>query len=644
LRRRLAGLFLLLLAVLGARASYAQSALAVAPESCVYRQGDDVRWAAANLDETAWTTTANWPGDQVRSPFWWMRCRFEPARLAAVVDPVMQVTGNAAYEVYIDGQLAGASGNRKTGRYTMGTVTVWRASAFTLRSGPVVVALRMTLTQQIGDLNPLPIVSLGDKRLQYGEYVQRVDAGVKSRWVTWACHSFIAAAGALFFALYLFNRSQRFLLYISLTWMLLAALRFNELLWFAGSHTPSRLVVLLYAVGQSEDVFLIFFYFSLMGRRMGWLLRLTITLAAIYSVLALTVAVLPVRLSVPLSWAIDSNSWTSSPFLVAMLLSIILSQKAFLPLRSLSREQIPLYITCSFWMLMDTLYLGAQLPGVSTDPGFFLRFQPVRSVAVLLSVIALTLLLIGRLRHGNQQRATLEGEMQAARNIQQHLIPAAVESAPGWRIDAVSLPAREVGGDFYRCTLLAGGRQRLLLGDVSGKGAAAAMTAAMLLGAAAGHEDSSPAELLAHLNRVLHVSGVGGMATCLCALLEPGGRVTLAQAGHLAPYLDGNEVTCESGLPLGLVAEANFQESSIAVPRGGRMMIFSDGVIEARNSSGELFGFDRTRVLSREPAEAIARAAQLFGQDDDITVLTLTRLGNGAEADAPNSATALASA
>jgi len=182
---------------------------------------------------------------------------------------------------------------------------------------------------------------------------------------------------------------------------------------------------------------------------------------------------------------------------------------------------------------------------------------------------------------------------------------------------------REVGGDFYLCRVLPNGHQRILLGDVSGKGAAAAMAATLLLGAAEERHSDSPVELLSHMNRVLCRAHLGGFATCLCVDLAPDGELTLANAGHLSPYRGGVEVETAGGLPLGITTNAEFAASQLTLCIGETFTFVSDGVVEARGPQGELFGFVRTAAISTQAAEEIARTAQQFGQEDDITVLTV---------------------
>ena len=108
--------------------------------------------------------------------------------------------------------------------------------------------------------------------------------------------------------------------------------------------------------------------------------------------------------------------------------------------------------------------------------------------------------------------------------------------------------------------------------------------------------------------------------------------MTAANAGHILPYVDGREIPAETGLPLGLSADSIYPEMTIHLPLGSQLALVTDGIVEARNPHGELFGFDRTAALSNQPAEEIAAAAQSFGQEDDITVLTLCMASDGVAA------------
>jgi len=186
-----------------------------------------------------------------------------------------------------------------------------------------------------------------------------------------------------------------------------------------------------------------------------------------------------------------------------------------------------------------------------------------------------------------------------------------------------------VGGDFYRVQPGKDGDVLVVVGDVSGKGLRAAMTVSAIIGSLRIMAACGPAEILCGLNHSLVGSLPGGFVTCLVAQLHANGSCTVANAGHLAPYRNGEEITVPPGLPLGIVASADYTQMTVHLRRGDVLTFVSDGVVEARNTGGELFGFDRTRQISRQSAEAIAEAAQRFGQEDDITVLTLEYSGAG---------------
>jgi serine phosphatase RsbU (regulator of sigma subunit) len=163
------------------------------------------------------------------------------------------------------------------------------------------------------------------------------------------------------------------------------------------------------------------------------------------------------------------------------------------------------------------------------------------------------------------------------------------------------------------------------IGDVSGKGMPAALTVSLIVGTLRTLADytHSPGEILTALIRRMLARSHGGFTTCLVLRLDPDGTFTAANAGHIAPYLGGREIEIENGLPLGLAETTEYQETTIRLQHEDRLTLLTDGVVEARNPQGELLGFERTRELSTHPARAVAAAAQSFGQEDDITVLSL---------------------
>ena len=245
-----------------------------------------------------------------------------------------------------------------------------------------------------------------------------------------------------------------------------------------------------------------------------------------------------------------------------------------------------------------------------------------------LAISALVIALLGYIFHQQRitadERAEMRGELSAARQVQHLLIPDKMLVAPGVTVSSAFLPASEVGGDFYLCRALPNGSQRVLLGDVSGKGVAAAITSALLLGAADRCDHLRPASVLNELNAALRNSGIEGFTTCLCADLSFSGVLLIANAGQLPPYRNGVEIEIPPSLPLGVDRAAEYTDLSLQLAPGDSLTFLSDGVVEARNAVGELFGFDRTRQLSSRAAQQIADAAVAFGQQDDITVLTLS--------------------
>ena len=227
----------------------------------------------------------------------------------------------------------------------------------------------------------------------------------------------------------------------------------------------------------------------------------------------------------------------------------------------------------------------------------------------------------------SREQARGAAELEAAREIQQRLVPAKLPQVNGYAIEAAYFPAQEVGGDFYQVFAQSDGAQLVVVGDVSGKGLKAAMTGTLALGAlrALAAEGLGPGAVLTRLNRQQSETQDGGFITCICARVTEQGEVTLANAGHLPPYRNGEELQVSSDLPLGISPEETYKECSFHLEPGDQLTLLSDGVLEATEQEGELFGFERMRAISAQTAESIAGAALKFGQEDDITVLTLAR-------------------
>ncbi len=254
---------------------------------------------------------------------------------------------------------------------------------------------------------------------------------------------------------------------------------------------------------------------------------------------------------------------------------------------------------------------------------------PLQVFVQLIFVVALLAFLIRRFASSRAQEERYSADLEAARTLQHVLIPETLPSIPGLDISIAYHPAQEVGGDFYQILSLpvtaanAQSDTLIVIGDVAGKGLPAAMTVSMLVGALRSIVETtrSPAEILAGLNRRLVGRG-SGFTTCLAMRLSSSGNLILANAGHLAPYRNGQEILTSPALPLGLDPSAVFAEETYRLAQGDRLTLLTDGVPEA-TSHKELFGFERTAEISASPAGAIAEAALHFGQADDITVLSI---------------------
>jgi serine phosphatase RsbU (regulator of sigma subunit) len=233
-----------------------------------------------------------------------------------------------------------------------------------------------------------------------------------------------------------------------------------------------------------------------------------------------------------------------------------------------------------------------------------------------------------------------------ARRIQQASLPKEVPQLEGWQITPYYQPAREVGGDFYDFFELEDGRVGVVVGDATGKGMPAALvaeaTSNMLRAAAQALGSSSSGAVLSRVNETLFARIPSNMfVTCFYAILEPEkGSLTYANAGHDLPYLrrvsrDAEELRAR-GMPLGLMPRMDYEEKEIVLDAGEAALFYSDGLVEAHNPGGEMFGFPKLRTLVAEHGEERSLGDILMEelyfftgdgwvQEDDITLLTLER-------------------
>jgi len=277
-------------------------------------------------------------------------------------------------------------------------------------------------------------------------------------------------------------------------------------------------------------------------------------------------------------------------------------------------------------------FASGRLESIVSTPLFTLAGNQFNALTIanLLMLASIVYAVYRQTLNATHRQTVLELEVRNARVVQQVLIPEEIPEVSGFAIQAVYRPFGEVGGDFFQILPVADGGGLVVIGDVSGKGMPAAMMVSLLVGTVRtlAHYTQSPGEILAAMNERMIGRSNGGFTTCLVLRTSSDGSLVAANAGHIAPYLAGRELELESGLPLGLAPGVAYTEACFELGLGAQLTLVTDGVVEARAKSGELLGFERTAGLSVGTAETIAEAAQAFGQDDDITVLTLTFAGS----------------
>ncbi|HEX3891314.1 MAG TPA: SpoIIE family protein phosphatase [Terracidiphilus sp.] len=316
------------------------------------------------------------------------------------------------------------------------------------------------------------------------------------------------------------------------------------------------------------------------------------------------------------------------------------------------------FLTGAWYTVSNVAFQGVRYTHWTLSPKMgqpmFTLFGSIFPMLLVLRTLLFLSILYAVIRYAadyRRRQGTLEQEYKSARELQQVLIPEDLPALPGYAFTSAYKPAQEVGGDFFQVIPLNGedaGSTLILLGDVSGKGLKAAMTVSLIVGAVRTLAQfvHSPAAILAELNARLDGRMQGGFVTCLALQLREDGTCVMASAGHPAPYLNNHALELPGALPLGVLATTSYEEKTIELREGDHFALYTDGLLEARSASGEIFSFDRLDSLfaTRPDAAHATEAAVDFGQDDDITVLTLTRLVRGEKSTTQLIAPALAGA
>jgi serine phosphatase RsbU (regulator of sigma subunit)/anti-sigma regulatory factor (Ser/Thr protein kinase) len=252
-----------------------------------------------------------------------------------------------------------------------------------------------------------------------------------------------------------------------------------------------------------------------------------------------------------------------------------------------------------------------------------------------------------------RERERLAQEMRVARVIQQTLLPKEIPALPGWQMAAHWQPARAVSGDFYDFIEFPDGKLAIIVGDVTDKGVPAALVMATTRSVlrAAAERLVSPGAVLEHANNTLCPDIPSNMfVTCLYALLDPRtGELRYANAGHNLPYQRTAQGVVElraRGMPLGLMPEMPYEEKETRLEAGDQIVFYSDGLVEAHNPQGEIFGFPRLRellagaVCTNELIFCMVEALRAFTgpdweQEDDVTFVSMARDEQAGEGQRP---------
>jgi hypothetical protein len=651
---------LLILCLPAATATHAQTLTAAYPGKGVFTTtgnwrfhlGDDPRWLAPTFDDSAWEQlSADEPWGAQTHPgytgFAWYRRQIDIANvtgpLSIYVPPI-----ESAYELTFNGQRIGGFGQ-------LPPHAVWApnpvSNVFPLPKPDATGHLRGVLTLRVwkamlastdpidgGGLNGPPLI--GDSKLLANTLALQETKRERRDLIRIIQNAVFFIVAAIALGMWAFDRSRKLHLWLGIF-----------LLGFAGQFEASfpalwRLEVFdwaqlylnaIYAAINLGFWMLILVLFGLDRERL-WR-RTTAILAAVY------LLAYAVDTTTTFYWA---SSWPPLRSIDAFTTAIytILPLYLFILLAAGLRRRrdltlLPTVLACAalqtYTLIVTAVGQGAQFT--------HLNFQKIFTAATIhlgpynfnvngqLQAIVLVTLVATIYREQIRERSRrlfVESELRSAQEIQSVLVPEATPSIPGFDITSLYWPAGEVGGDMFQVIPSPAGDVLIILADVSGKGLKAAMTVSLLVGAVRTLADTTtnPLNLLNGLNKRLIGRSNGGFSTCLVLHVSSTGLVTLANAGHLPPHLNGLAIPMEGSLPLGLIPGAEFPVSHLQLNEGDDLTLYTDGVLEAqRETTGELFGFDRTHALlaTRPSVQTIAETARTFGQADDITVIKITR-------------------
>lgn len=630
-----------------------------------FHTGDDPRWATPDFDDSAWEEYVLAPGVQSLTPervvdmedlpgwqnhghpgyagYGWYRIQLTLAADAMPVALLMPVAVDNSYEVYLNGRLIGKLGRLDGFQLSYlphpqfipipaDAARIGQPNTLAIRCWSEPWQANPRRPEIFGGLRALPLFGSSELVKVFSKSVPQRDTaswGYGGPWLLLLAWD--GAVGLISIFLFLLSRTRREYLWAGV------ALCSGALIWVANEalefRHPAQLTFIL-------------------GRLGLWVGMFSIPLAAMYLlgvprthwkrgnyfVSSLNAVRTLVSVGVVLGFLPASSAFERIDYVLKWIpsaLGVLLVLIGIDGIRSLGRKA---------WVLMAPgLFFGAEIVCFTFTDTDFVKLSPGLEAWVTTAghvctfCVAPAVLIILLLRFAQQQRENgrLVEDMRQAREVQQLTIPAKLPEVSWLEIESEYLPAQEVGGDFFQIIPVAGDDSVVIVaGDVTGHGLKAAMLVSLIVGAITTEvaHSADPLNLLCSLNERLCARG-DSQATCLAIRISADGTATMANAGHLPPYLNGKELPIDGSLPLGMIAAASFSTLEFDLNEADQLLLISDGVVEAQND-GQLFGFDRIQQLiaGQESARQLASAAAQFGQKDDITVLSITRTKSRQEA------------
>jgi hypothetical protein len=600
--------------------------------------GDDPAWAQPGFDDSHWTLfdphnslTTVFGHDTPPVVWYRLHVKEDPRHTGLALD-VWNLS--RAFEVYVNGERLIASGQVSPFKpYTMNARILKRIPDGLLSSGSIVIALRVHISrvEWMGGQDP----GFYPTNLQIGQESALENVNwltvLGGNALTWLESALLVGLGLV--AL-MFSKAERLVVEYKwvAAWGLIALCEFPEPFIASWHNIPVGWEVFTDIFRLFMPYVLVSVYFSFVNQKSSWGWRIILAFAGVMNMMSAFQGLIFVS-------PLHIQLYLNLPFiaLFAGVVPIVLATQWRRGNREAGILLIPvllfsLYIYAE--LILDSLFEVPVWRQVALRGIYLIDRFPIgpfsvslNQVSGILSIISLTVIMIMRSTRTSRQQAHMEAEMAAAREVQQVILPEHSETVPGFKVESMYEPAQQVGGDFYQILPMRDGGMLVVIGDVAGKGLPAAMLVSVLVGATRGVAEytSDPAELLANLNERLVGRAGGGFSTALVARIGPQGDVAIANAGHLPPYFDGMEVPLPGALPLGVKSGARYETFDFKLPLGSRLTFYSDGIVEAQNAQGEMFGFERSGEIALQPVAAIVKAAKEFGQQDDMTVVAITR-------------------